>query len=290
MGAMTRHHEPHTPVTLVIGGQGKTGRRVARRLADQGRRVRSVSRSTAPAFDWNAPATWPGALDGMSAAYVTFQPDLAIPGAADAIAEFGRAARDHGLDRPVLLSGRGEPAAQRCEEILLGSGVETTVVRCSFFAQNFSEHFLHDAVLDGVIALPAGAVREPIVDADDIADVVVNVLAEPGHEQRVYELTGPELLSFGDVATKLSAATGRRIVYQDVTSDEYVAAAVVAGLPVAEAEMLATLFGHIFDGHNESLAHGVDHVLERPARDFAAFADVAAASGAWTLPAEGARR
>ena len=124
---MTRHQNPHSPITLVIGGQGKTGRRVARRLADQGRRVRSVSRSTARPFDWNARSTWPGALDGVAAAYVTFQPDLAVPGAADAIAEFGRAARGHGLERLVLLSGRGEPEAQRCEEMLLSSGVDTTV-------------------------------------------------------------------------------------------------------------------------------------------------------------------
>ena len=226
----------------------------------------------------------------MAAAYVTFQPDLAVPGAAETIAEFGRAARDHGLDRLVLLSGRGEPEAQRCEDILLGSGIGTTVVRCSFFAQNFSEHFLHGAVLEGVIALPAGEVREPIVDADDIADVVVRVLAEPGHEQRVYELTGPRLLSFGDIATMLSAATGRRIIYQDVTPDEYVAAAVASGLPTVDAEMLAALFSHIFDGRNESLADGVGQVLERPARDFAAFAAAAAASGAWTLPAGVGRR
>jgi uncharacterized membrane protein len=150
--------------------------------------------------------------------------------------------------------------------MLLGSGVDTTVVRCSFFAQNFSEHFLRDGVLEGIIALPAGEVREPIVDADDIADVVVHVLSEAGHEQRVYELTGPRLLSFGDVATILSAATGREITYQDVTGDEYVAAAVASGLPAGEAEMLAALFSHIFDGRNESLADGVGQVLERPAR------------------------
>ena len=201
----------------------------------------------------------------MAAAYVTFQPDLAVPGAAETIAEFGRAARDHGLDRLVLLSGRGEPEAQRCEEILLGSGIDTTVVRCSFFAQNFSEHFLHGAVLEGVIALPAGEVREPIVDADDIADVVVHVLAEPGHEQRVYELTGPRLLSFGDVADDserghrprdhLSGRHPRRVRRRRGR----------LRAPRGDAEMLAALFSHIFDGRNESLADGVGQVLGRPA-------------------------
>jgi uncharacterized protein YbjT (DUF2867 family) len=274
----------HSPTTLVIGGHGKTGRRVARRLADRRRPVRIASRSTVPAFNWSDPSTWADALDGVGAAYVTFQPDLAVPGAAEAIAGLGRLARAHGLERLVLLSGRGEPEAQRCEEVLLGSGVGTTVLRCSFFAQNFSEHFLLGAVLDGVVALPAGNVREPIVDADDIADVAAAVLTEPGHEQRVYELTGPRLLSFADMAETLSTVTGREIGYQAITSDDYVHAATAAGVPAAEAMMLAELFEHIFDGHNESLSHGVADVLGRPASDFTEFAARAAATGVWTVP------
>ena len=290
MGGMTHHRETSSSTTLVIGGHGKTGRRVARRLTDRGQAVRSVSRSTVPAFDWNDQSTWAAALTGVDAAYVTYQPDLAVPGAADAIAAFGRAAHDHGLDRLVLLSGRGEPEAQRCEEILLSGGVDTTVVRCSFFAQNLSEHFLVDAVRDGVVVLPAGAVREPIVDADDIADVVVEVLTAPGHEQRVHELTGPRLLTFADVADALSTATGREIRYEAVTPDEYATAANAVGVPIDEAEMLATLFAHIFDGHNESLADGVREVLGRPARDFSEFAADAAAAGVWDVRTEGARR
>jgi uncharacterized protein YbjT (DUF2867 family) len=266
---------------LVIGGHGKTGRRVAERLAAAGHAVRSVSRSTTPSFDWYDPTTWAGALDGVHAAYVTFQPDLAVPGSAEIIAAFGAAARTGGVERLVLLSGRGEPEAQACEQVLLGSGVATTVVRCSFFAQNFSEHFLVDAVNDGVIALPAGDVLEAVIDADDIADVAVEALTASGHAGRVYELTGPRLLSFHDVAAELSAATGRAIAYVDVTPEAYAAAAAEAGLPGEEAEMLATLFTHIFDGRNASLADGVAEVLGRPARDFGDFARAAAAAGAW---------
>jgi uncharacterized protein YbjT (DUF2867 family) len=285
MSSMTSHHESTPSPILVIGGHGKTGRRVATRLTERGLPVRCASRSTVPPFDWNDPATWAPALAGVGAAYVTYQPDLAVPGASDALAALGRAAHDQGLDRLVLLSGRGEPEAQRCEEVLLGSGVDTTVVRCSFFAQNFSEHFLVDAVREGVVALPAGTVREPIVDADDIADVVVEVLTQPGHEQRVYELTGPRLLTFSDVAESLSVATGRDITYVAVTPDEYVAAAIAVGVPADEAAMLAELFEHIFDGHNESLADGVHEVLGRPARDFSGFAVDAARTGVWDVRA-----
>jgi uncharacterized protein YbjT (DUF2867 family) len=155
-------------------------------------------------------------------------------------------------------------------------------VRCSFFAQNFSEHFLRDAVVQGVIALPAGAVREPVVDADDIADVAVTALLEPGHAGAVYELTGPRLMSFADMAADLAAATGRDVVYLDVTPEVYVTEAVAVGVPQEEAQMLAELFAHIFDGHNQSLTNGVAEVLGRPATDFRRFAEQAAAAGAWT--------
>ena len=165
---------------------------------------------------------------------------------------------------------------------MLASGIPTTIVRCSFFAQNFSEHFLRDAVVEGLIAFPAGAAREPIVDADDIADVAVRALTEPGHEQHVYELTGPRLLSFTELAAVLSEATGREIEYLPVTPDEYAAGAIEAGLPAAEASMLASLFRYIFDGHNESVTQGVSDVLGRPATDFTVFAAEAAATGVWS--------
>jgi uncharacterized protein YbjT (DUF2867 family) len=284
LGFDRRMTQPTTSdITLVVGANGKTGRRVAARLTALGRAVRGCSRSTTPRFDWYDRTTWPEALDGVTRAYVTFQPDLAVPGSVDIISAFGVAAGEHGVERLVLLSGRGEPEAQACEQALLDGGVDTTVVQCSFFAQNFSEHFLVDAVLAGVIALPAGEVREPVVDADDIADAVVEALTEPGHVGRVYEVTGPRLLSFHDVAAELSAATGRDIVYVPTTPEEYVAAAVRAGVPVDEAEMLAALFAHIFDGHNASLAHGVAELLGRAPRDFADFATAAATTGVWDV-------
>lgn len=271
-----------SPLTLVVGGRGKTGRRVVARLQQRGLPVRPVSRTTAIRFDWDEPTTWPAALAGIDRAYVTYVPDLAVPGAYDRLVDFGALARELGVGKLVLLSGRGEPEAQRSEGALLGSGVDTTVVRCSFFAQNFSEHFLVDAVRAGTFALPAGDVAEPIVDADDIADVAVAALTEPGHAGLVHELTGPRLLTFHDVAAELSRATGRTVEYRPVTTDEYVDEATAVGVPPEEAAMLAELFAHIFDGHNASLADGVERALGRPARDFATFAHAAAATGVWS--------
>ncbi len=279
-GVMTTSTEK-METTLVIGGHGKTGSRVAERLAVAGQAVRIASRSTTPPFDWHDESTWDAALDGTRSAYVTFQPDLAVPGAGEIIRAFGAAAREHGLDHLVLLSGRGEEEAQACELILENSGVLTTIVRCAFFAQNFSEHFLVSDVQHGVVVLPAGDCPEPIVDVDDVAEVAVAALLGQTQPGRVYELTGPELLTFHDMAVDLSKATGRTITYVPVGIEEYVVAAVEAGVPADEAEMLGELFASIFDGHNASLASGVDEALGRPARGFGEFAEQAAATGVW---------
>ncbi|MFG1708349.1 NmrA family NAD(P)-binding protein [Nonomuraea sp. M3C6] len=254
---------------LVLGGTGKTGRRIADRLTALNLPVRVGSR---PAFDWHDRSTWPEALDGVTAVYLSYYPDLALPGAYDDIKAFTELAVRSGVRRLVLLSGRGEPEAQASERTVEESGLEWTVVRCSWFMQNFSEGFLLDQVLGGVIAIPAADVPEPFVDVDDIADVAVAALSKEGHAGKLYELTGPRLLTFAEAAEELSKATGRQITSLTVTPDEYVAAAVAQGMPQEEAEGLAAMFTEILDGRNTHLSDGVRQALGRPARDFAGFA------------------
>lgn len=278
---MPHNHQP----TFLAGGSGTTGRRVASRLAALGHPIRIGSRAAPIPFDWERPETWATALRGTRRAYVAYSPDLAADGARDRISEFTEIAIASGVERLVLLSGRGEPAAQAAEQIVLDSPIEATVVRCSFFAQNFSEHFLVDAVRDGVVALPAGRVAEPVIDADDIADVAVAALSEPGHAGTVHELTGPDLLTFDEMAAALSAAAGRPVAYVPVSPADYVRAATAAGMPAAQAEQLAELFAFIFDGHNASCTTGVEDVLGRRARGFGEYATAAAATGVWNVPA-----
>ena len=165
-------------LTLVIGGTGKTGKRVADRLEGKGHKVRIGSRSSVPSFDWNDEAGWEAALSGVDAIYITYSPDLAMPGATDAIASLVWRAKLEGVKRLVLLSGRGEEEAQACERIVQESGLEWTIVRASWFNQNFSEGAFIDMVLSGAITLPAGDTPEPFVDVDDIADVAVAVYVE----------------------------------------------------------------------------------------------------------------
>jgi uncharacterized protein YbjT (DUF2867 family) len=262
---------------LLIGGNGKTGRRVAARLEAQNIDVRIASRSSTTRFDWDDRSTWAPALTGVQAAYLTFHPDLGLPGAAEKVGAFAELAASRGVSQLVLLSGRGEELAQEAERRVRAAGTGSTIVSCSWFMQNFSEDFLIDAVLSGDIMLPAGDVPEPFVDADDIADVVAAALTDPRHRGRTYELTGPRALTFGDVAAELSRATGRTVKYTPITHEQYQDVLREAGLPVE----LGDMFRHILDGRNVHTADGVREALGRPARDFAEYAERTAAAGAW---------
>lgn len=266
---------------LVLGGTGKTGRRVAARLEAKGRPVRVGSRASVPAFDWDNESGWSACLEGVTAAYITYAPDLAMPGAADAIRAFVSLARQHSVKHLVLLSGRGEAEAQACERIVQDSGLDWTIVRSSWFNQNFSEGAFIDMVLAGTITLPAGQTPEPFVDIDDIADIVAAALSAPGHAGQLYEVTGPRLMTFADVAADISAATGRTISYVDVPHDAFVTGIADSGAPKDVVWMLDYLFSTVLDGRNASLTDGVQRALGRPPRDFVDYARDVAATGLW---------
>lgn len=265
---------------LIIGGGGKTGARVNALLQQQGIDTRAVSRSTAISFDWSRPEGWGAALDGVCKAYVTYQPDLAVEGAAEAIAELSSIARHKGLERIVLLSGRGEPGAQRAEAALQASGVPWTNVRASWFNQNFSEGYLLDSVIAGEIALPAGAVREPFIDADDIADVVVAALTHERHANRLYEVTGPRAITFAEAIAEISVGLGRPIRYTQITPEDFVVS-MRAYAPEDIVQLLNELFTVVLDGRNSKVTYGVREALGRPARDFSDYVRRTVASGVW---------
>jgi uncharacterized protein YbjT (DUF2867 family) len=274
------HHNNHDAPTLVLGATGKTGRRVVERLRRQGVPVRAGSRNGTPRFDWEDQTTWGPVVEGARAAYIAYHPDLAAPGAPDAVRAFAEVATERGVEKLVLLSGRGEEEAQRAEQEVLAAGTDVTVVRCAWFMQNFSEDFMRQTVMDGQIVLPGGDSSEPFVDADDIAEVAVAALTEDGHRGEIYELTSPRLYTLTDVAAELSRVTGRTIGYTPVTVEEFAAGAAANGVPPELVTFLTYLFGQVF-GHNAYVTDGVERALGRPARDLATFAADAAAAGAW---------
>ncbi|MBI1398000.1 MAG: NAD(P)H-binding protein [Betaproteobacteria bacterium] len=266
---------------LVLGATGKTGRRIASRLHAMGIPVRIGSRSASPAFDWRDETTWDECLAGVDAVYVNYAPDLAIPGATGSVRAFVDRAKRHGVGRLVLLSGRGEEEAQACERIVQESRIDWTIVRASWFNQNFSEGAFLEMVQKGQIALPAADTPEPFVDAGDIADVAVAALTEQGHAGRVYELTGPRLLTFAQAVDEIAKVAGRTIEYVRVSPESFAAGVAEAGLPDDMAWLLDYLFTTVLDGRNAHLGDGVRRAIGREPRDFADYAREAAASGVW---------
>ena len=278
-------HASTLPI-LVIAASGKTGRRVADRLEAKGHAVRRASRSNGTPFDWNDETTWGAALDGVRAVYVVYSPDLAVPAAPDAITRFTALAKAQGVERLVLLSGRGEEEAQRCERIVAAAGMEWTVVRASWFNQNFDEGAFHELVLSGAVTLPAGDVLEPFIDIDDIADVAVAALTEDGHHGEIYEVTGPRLMTFADVVAEIAEATEREIAYVQIPNEAFIAGLTEAGMGAEQVGLLDYLFTTVLDGRNAYVADGVERALGRPARDFRDYARRVAATGVWRAPAE----
>ncbi|HEY6775331.1 MAG TPA: NAD(P)H-binding protein [Thermoleophilaceae bacterium] len=266
--------------TLVVGGTGKTGRRVVARLRARGVPTRVGSRSGERPFDWEDPATWAPALEGAGAAYVSYYPDLAIPGAREAVRSFAELALDHDVQRLVLLSGRGEEEAQRAERAVQDTGADLTVVRCAWFMQNFSEDYLLEPIREGEVILPAGDEPEPFVDADDIADVAVAGLTDDRHLGQIYELTSPRLLTFAGAVAEISRAAGREIRYVPVSIEEYAAGAAEHGVPEEFVGFLTYLFEEVL-GRNAYLTDGVQRAVGRKPRDFAEYARDAAATGVW---------
>ncbi|MGI1663570.1 NAD(P)H-binding protein [Palleronia sp. KMU-117] len=270
--------------TLVIGATGKTGSRVAAKLDAKGVRVRRGSRGSAIPFDWEAPETWAPALTGVRAAYVTYFPDLAFPGAVEKLESLCETARDAGVERLVLLSGRGEHHARQGEEVVRTSGVDFTIVRAAWFAQNFSEGYLRDPILAGVLPMPGGDIAEPILDIEDIADVAVAALTEDGHGGALYEVTGPRLMTFAAMAAELSSAIGRPIRHVPISFDAFHANIAQSGGPFV-ADVFTAIARETLDGRNAHVADGVARALGRPPRDFSDFAAAAARSGAWPVAA-----
>lgn len=261
--------------TLLIGGAGKTGRRVEARLRERGVPVRMASRSSAARFDWADESTWEPALGDARAVYITVYPDLAAPWAAERVGKLARLATARGAERLVLLSGRGEHQVWPAERAVREAGAAFTIVRCAFFCQNFSEGAFVEGILGGELAFPAGEVREPFVDADDIADVVTAALTDERHAGQIYELTGPRLLSFGDATAEISRVSGRSVRYTPISGAAY-QEMLAPYLPRDEAAFLVELFGTLLDGHNSLLADGVQRALDRRPRDFADYARGAA--------------
>jgi uncharacterized protein YbjT (DUF2867 family) len=273
-------HTQNTKPILVLGGTSKTGRRVAERLKARGLPVRIGSRSGEPPFDWEDRTTWAPVLEGVASVYISHYLD-ALPGAAETVGAFAELAVANGVRRQVLVGGRGEPEADRVEEAVRDAGGELTILRSTWFAQNFSEGGFLDFVLAGEVTLPAGDTPEPFVDVDDIADVAVAALTDDRHVGELYELTGPRLLTFEEAVDEIAWAANRQLRYVPVSMEEFEAILAEADVPAEFVWMLKYLFTEVLDGRNAHVTDGVRRALGREPRDFSEYARDAAATGVW---------
>lgn len=266
---------------LILGATGKTGRRITQRLQAADVPVRLGSRGADPAFDWEDRSTWEAVLEGIHAVYISFQPDLAVPGAVETVQAFTDQAVKSGVRKLVLLSGRGEVEAEQAERVVQNSSVDWTILRASWFFQNFSEaHFL-EPILQGELALPVGNIAEPFVDVEDIAEIAVEALTKPGHSGQLYELTGPRALTFAEATAEIAHVSKRDVGFVAVPPDAYRQALEQAQLPADLIDLVLYLFTTVLDGRNTPVADGIQRALGRPARDFSDYVRRTVATGVW---------
>ena len=267
---------------LVIGGTGKTGSRVAKNLSQLGHNVKIAGRKTKPAFDWKHPDTYDAALKDMDRAYIVYYPDLAVPGARDAIQTLTDKALKAGLDKVVLLSGKGEKEAEACEKIVANSGLNYTLVRASWFNQNFSEGAFLEFILKGTVAMPMPDAEIPFVDADDIAEVAAKVLLDDSYNGETVTVTGPRKMTFREAVETMAAGIGKEIHYQPISIEEFKDGMKAAGLP----DSYVWLFGYLFEevlgnADNQVVSHDVQKVLGREATDFRDYVAKTVTTGVW---------
>jgi uncharacterized protein YbjT (DUF2867 family) len=265
---------------LVIGSTGKTGRKVYETLKQKHFDVTPASRKTQQPFDWYDSKTWENALKGFDTVYITFQPDLSIPESVPIITAFVETARRMEIGKLVLLSGRGEPQAMACEDVIINSGLAYTILKCSFFMQNFNEGFWADGIISGEFVVPFVSAKEPFLDTDDISEVAVQALTTTAHDSKIYDLTGPELLSFKEAIDTIAIHSGKEIKLIEVSIDEYTAA-LRGQIPEEFIAMIEHLFVEVLDGRNESVTTDIASILGKPATPFTGFAAKASKSGAW---------
>jgi uncharacterized protein YbjT (DUF2867 family) len=266
---------------LVLGAHGKTGSRIVERLRAAGNAVRLGSRSGSPRFDWEDRATWPAVLKEVGAVYVAYQPDLCVPGAVDTVTAFFAAAAAAGVKKVVLLSGRGEPEAEAAEQALQATGLDWTIIRASWFFQNFSESFFLDEIRAGVVTLPDSLAAEPFVDAEDIAEIAAAALTSQGHSAQLYDVTGPRALTFAEAIAAIGRAAGREVGLQLVPMDAYRQGLLNAQLPGEIVDLVVYLFSTVLDGRNVPVTDGVQRALGRAPRAFSDYVERTAKTGVW---------
>ena len=261
---------------LVIGGAGKSGRRVVEKLKSNEINVYSTVRDlknvTADEllFSWEDTSNWPAVLKGQDAVFIV-HPDTSTPEAQDQIKVLTGYAKNAAVKKLVLLSGRGQESVLACEDVIQNSGLRWTIVRSAWFNQNFTEGHFSYGIQNGEVVFMADTAKEPFVDLDDLSDVVVACLLHKKHDGEIYEVTGDQSFTFKEAVSMIAEQMNKSVKYRAVSGDVYFDLLVQHGLPSDVAKHLVFAFAEILDGRNQTIGDGVQRVLERTPKKFTSF-------------------
>ncbi len=273
---------------LITGGTGTTGRDIVRELAGAGG-VRVMVRDPSKAAshggasfevvrgDFDQPESLDAALEGVERALLLSPPD---PRTVERQTNFIEAAKRAGTKHVVKFSAIGADASApggflkwhgEVEESLKASGLAYTMLQPNTFMQNLLGA-AQTIAAQGTIYQAVGDARASFVDTRDVAAVAARVLTEEGHEGKSYVITGPEALSYYDVAAKLSETTGRQVTYVPVSHGDFRAGALAQGLPEWLADALGLLNETFASGKWAEVTGVVREVGQREPRTFEQFA------------------
>ena len=274
---------------LVIGATGTTGKELAKRLAKNGHQTRATVRPTSNTrelqelgvelvqADLSDVGSLVKAMDGIQKVY--FATPL-IPNMVELSSSIIRAAKSAGVKHLVKLSGGGAEIEldtmakwhRAVEKEIEQSGIAHTFLRSNSFMQNFSNFNSHTIRDHGAFYAPHGEGKTAYVDARDIAQVAYRVLAEEGHQNKAYYLSGPEALSGAEIANILSSATGKVIKYVDVPAEAARTSMLGAGMPAEIVESLLEHYQVMKLGYTARVSGAVEEITGHKATYFEAFA------------------
>ena len=268
-----------SPLILITGGTGKTGRRLVARLREGGFACRVAARPVTTAegacrFDWTRPDTWRDVVESVSAVYLVAP---AIDGdPARIVIDFAQLALERGVSRFVLLSASllpaGGPAMGQVHRWLQQNAPQWTVLRPSWFMQNFSEG-QHLATIreENRIYSATENGRVPFISAEDIAAAAAAALTCEAPLNRDFILTGSQLLTYDEVAERLSNATGQSILHHRLSPDALATRYQALGIGAPHAQMLAAMDTAIAAGAEDRITGCVEQLTGRPPTTFDAF-------------------
>lgn len=265
---------------LVVGASGQVGSGVVRFLREAGYPVRTTT-SKAPQgpdqvqVDLLKGEGLDAAFKGIHGAY--FMSPAGHPDQYQVLAPLIRKAKEAGLEKVVLMTAQGVEANEaapfrRAEVDLEKSGLGYNIIRPSWFMQNFHTYWIHDIKTHGAIRLPAGQGKNAFIDSRDIAETAAALLLNDRFANQAFTLTGPKSLDHAEIASILSAATGKTIGYEDIPPADFRAGLLAGGLTESYADLLVLLIGFLKQGYVANTSDAVPTILGRPARSFEAYA------------------